>query len=105
MEQDTFTFPTKLTSSFNLKEQLIDTSRTLYEQFESDKPDIGEIVIQLTNLRNKLNLVANNGTYLSQREAVDYLITRFQENPTPAVYLIASRFISQNLPSSVFNNH
>ena len=105
MEQDTFAFPTRLTRSFNLKEQLIDTSRTLYEQFGSKTPDIEEIVRQLTNLRNKLNSAIDNGTYSLQIETIDYITIRFQENPTPAVYLIASRFISQELPKAVFNNH
>lgn len=101
--EEPFIFPKLATSSFNLKEQLIDTSRTLCEQFESDKPNIEAIVRQLANLRNKLNSVINNGAYSSQIEAIDYFIRRFQENPTPAVYLVASRFISQELSNSVFN--
>ncbi|MBI2499114.1 hypothetical protein HYV88_02635 [Candidatus Woesearchaeota archaeon] len=105
MEQDTFTFPTRLTRSFNLKEQLIDTSRTLYEQFGSKTPNIEEIVRQLTNLRNKLISIVDNGTYSLQIEAINYITRRFQENPTPAVYLMASKFISQELPKVVFNNH
>jgi len=103
--EETFIFPTQATSSFRLKEQIIETSRTLCAQFESETPNIEEIVKQLLDLKNKLDNFSPNGKYSTQIEAIDYIIRRFQENPTPAVYLVASRFVSQELLNSVFNNH